>query len=164
MAKASAISYDVTTPIEVETVFKGKKAEALEEKYKTLFPEALLEKRRKAGAFDRRDIEADRRKMFKANDLIPLSISLTRYGYATFDPESYKMLNAAGLDAKDVKLFMSLGELNTTALEFYDILQKDQQRQTLSEEEKKVKETYQGLGVFDDESYDNFYNAQSSHY
>ena len=74
------------------------------------------------------------------------------------------MLNAAGLDAKDVKLFMSLGELNTTALEFYDILQKDQQRQTLSEEEKKVKETYQGLGVFDDESYDNFYNAQSSHY
>ena len=164
MAKASAISYDVTTPITVEGIFKGEKAETLEEKYKTLFPESLLERRRKEIPFFRRDIEADRKKMFDADDGLALSISLTRYGYATYDPESYKMLNKANLDAKDVKLFMNLGEFNRISLEFYEVLQKDLERQPLSEEEKKVKETYQGLGVFDVESYDNFHKAQESHY
>ena len=163
MAKASAISYDVTTPITLEFV-RGSQAERIQEKYKTIFPESLLEQKRKEMPFFRRDIEADRKKMLNANDVTPLSISLTRYGYATYDPESYKMLNKANLDAKDVKLFMNLGEFNRISLEFYDVLQKDLQRQPLSEEEKKVKETYQGLGVFDVESYDNFYNAQLSHY
>ena len=164
MAKASAISYDVTTPITVEGIFKGEKAEALEEKYKTLFPESLLERRRKEIPFFRRDIEADRKKMFDADDGLALSISLTRYGYATYDPKSYKMLNKANLDAKDVKLFMNLGEFNRISLEFYEVLQKDLERQPLSEEEKKIKETYQGLGVFNVESYDNFHKAQESHY
>jgi hypothetical protein len=163
MAKASAISYDVTTPITLEFV-RGSQAERIQEKYKTIFPESLLEQKRKEMPFFRRDIEADRKKMLNANDVTPLSISLTRYGYATYDPESYKMLNKANLDAKDVKLFMNLGEFNRISLEFYDVLQKDLERQPLSEEEKKVKETYQGLGVFDVESYDNFYNAQLSHY
>ena len=164
MAKASAISYDVDTPITVEAVFKGEKAEALEEKYKTMFPEALLEQKRKEIPFFRRDIEADRKKMLSANDVIPLKISLSRYGYSTFDSESYKMLQKAGLDAADVQLFGTLGELNRTYLEFDDILKKDLERQPLSEEEKKVKETYQGLGIFNSESLDNFYNAQKSNY
>jgi len=164
MAKASAISYDVDTPLTVEAVFKGEKAEALEEKYKTMFPESLLEQKRKEIPFFRRDIEADRKKMLSANDVTPLKISLSRYGYATFDSESYKMLQKAGLDAADVQLFGTLGELNRMYLEFDDVLQKDLERQPLSEEEKKVKETYQGLGIFNSESLDNFYNAQKSNY
>ena len=164
MAKASAIRYDVDTPITVEGFFKGEKAEELEEKYKTLFPESLLEQRRKEIPFFRRDIEADRRKMFEANDRTPLSISLTRYGYNIFNPDSYKMLQKAGLDAADVQLFGTIGELNRMYLEFDDILKKDLERQPLSEEEQKVKETYQGLGIFNSESLDNFYNAQKSNY
>lgn len=164
MAKASAISYDVTAPITVEGFFKGKKAEALEEKYKTLFPESLLEQRRKEMPFFRRDIEADRQKMFSADDGSALSISLSRYGYNMFDPESYKMLQKAGLDAADVKLFMNLGELNSRYLEFDDVLQKDLERQPLSEEEKKVKETYQGLGIYDVPSLEAFRKTQESYY
>jgi hypothetical protein len=164
MAKASAISYDVTAPITVEGVFKGKKAEALEEKYKTLFPESLLEQRRREIPFFRRDIEADRRKMFSADDGLALSISLTRYGYNMFDPESYKMLQKTGLDAADVQLFGTLGELNRRHLEFDDVLQKDLERQPLSEEEKKVKETYQGLGIYDVPSLEAFRKAQESYY
>jgi hypothetical protein len=74
------------------------------------------------------------------------------------------MLQKANLDADDVKLFGTIGELNSMYLEFDDILKKDLERQSLSEEEKKIKETYQGLGVFNSESLDNFYNAQKSYY
>ena len=164
MAKASAISYDVDTPITVEGFFKGEKAEALEEKYKTLFPESLLEQRRKEIPFFRRDIEADRKKMFTDDEIEPLAISLTRYGYASFDSESYKMLQKANLDADDVQLFGTLGELNRMYLEFYDVLQKDLERQPLSEEEQKVKETYQGLGIHDVPSLDAFRKTQESNH
>ena len=77
-----------------------------------MFPEAMLEQKRKEIPFFRRDIEADRQKMFTDDDTQPLAVSLTRYGYATFDFESYKMLQKANLDADDVQLFGTLGELN----------------------------------------------------
>lgn len=166
IAKASAISLgdEPTAKIPLEKRVGVTKAEELQKKYKTMFPEALLEQKRKEIPFFRRDIEADRKQMFTDGDIQPLSISLTRYGYNMFDPESYKMLQKANLDADDVKLFGTIGELNRMYLEFDDILKKDLERQSLSEEEKKVKETYQGLGVFNSESLDNFYNAQKSYY
>lgn len=165
MAKASAIKYIKDDPqLPLEKQAGTKRAAELQKKYKTIFPEELLEQKRKEIPFFRRDIEAERKQMFTDGDAIPLGISLTRYGYNSFDPESYKMLEKAGLDAADVQLFMNLGELNRRHLEFDDVMQKDLKRQPLSEEEKKVKETYQGLGVFNDESLDAFYKAQSSNF
>jgi hypothetical protein len=102
--------------------------------------------------------------MFTDDDIQPLAVSLTRYGYATFDYESYKMLQKANLDADDVQLFGNLGELNRMYLEFYDVLQKDLERQPLSAEEQKVKETYQGLGIHDVPSLDAFRKTQESNH
>lgn len=166
LAKASAITLGdkPAAKIPLEKRVKVTEAEELQKKYKTMFPEAMLEQKRKEIPFFRRDIEADRQKMFTDDDTRPLAVSLTRYGYATFDSESYKMLQKANLDADDVQLFGTLGELNRMSLEFYDVLQKDLERQPLSEEEQKVKETYQGLGIHDVPSLDAFRKTQESNH
>ena len=166
LAKASAITFgdEPAAKIPLEKRVGVTKAEELQKKYKTMFPEAMLEQKRKEIPFFRRDIEADRKRMFTDNDKQPLAISLTRYGYATFDFESYKMLQKANLDSDDVQLFGTLGELNRMYLEFYDILQKDLERKPLSEEEQKVKETYQGLGIYDVPSLDAFRKTQESNH
>ena len=166
LAKASAITFgdEPAAKIPLEKRVGVTKAEELQKKYKTIFPESLLEQKRKEIPFFRRDIEADRKRMFTDDDIQPLAISLTRYGYASFDSESYKMLQKANLDADDVQLFGTLGELNRMYLEFYDVLQKDLERQPLSAEEQKVKETYQGLGIYDVPSLDAFRKTQESNH
>jgi hypothetical protein len=166
LAKASAITLGdkPAAKIPLEKRVGVTKAEELQKKYKTMFPEALLEQKRKEIPFFRREIESDRKRMSADDDIQPLAISLTRYGYNMFDPESYQMLQKANLDADDVQLFGSLGELNRRYLEFDDVLQKDLERQPLSEEEKKVKETYQGLGIYDVPSLEAFRRTQESNH
>lgn len=160
MASASAIVYakdQIPPPTKKERT-------QLEQKYKTMFEGEYDESRRKQIPALRRDIEIDRQKMFEDSDILALRRSLSRYGYNGFDPNSYKMLQKSQLDAADVKLFANLSELNRQMIEFDDVLKKDLMREELSDAEKALKETYQGLGIFDDASYDAFYNAQVSYY
>ena len=160
MASASAVVYakdQIPPPTKKERT-------QLEQKYKTMFEGEYDESRRKQIPALRRDIEIDRQKMFEDSDILALRRSLSRYGYNGFDPNSYKMLQKSQLDAADVKLFANLSELNRQMIEFDDVLKKDLMREELSDAEKALKETYQGLGIFDDASYDAFYNAQVSYY
>jgi hypothetical protein len=87
--------------------------------------------------------------------------------FHSFDPESYKLLNKAvpPLDARDVKLFGNRLEFNTKVAEWVSIIKKDDLTrkggEALTEEERKQREIYNGFGIYDEASLNEFANAQN---
>jgi len=157
MLEASTVDFDVTT----ETELTGKERTRAEKKYTTLRRFKILPPN------FREQVKTDRSQMVADGELIELGVSLFRHGFDSFDPESYKLLNNAvpTLDARDVKLFGNRLEFNTKVAEWASIIEKDRLTrrggEALTEEERKQREIYNGFGVYDRDSLNNFANAQN---
>ena len=157
MLEASTVDFDVTT----ETELTGKERTRAEKKYTTLRRFKILPPN------FREQVKTERSQMVADGELIELGVSLFRHGFDSFDPESYKLLNQAvpTLDARDVKLFGNRLEFNTKLAEWTSIIEKDRLTrrggEALTEEERKQREIYNGFGVYDRDSLNNFANAQN---
>jgi len=155
--EASTVDFDVTGVPELT----GKARKRAEEKYTTLRSFKTLPPN------FREQVKTERTQMVADGELIELGVSLFRHGFDTFDPESYKLLNQAvpTLDARDVKLFGNRLEFNTKLTEWAAIIEKDKLTRTggeaLTEEEKKQREIYNGFGIYDRDSLNDFANAQN---
>ena len=157
MLEASTVDFDVTT----ETELTGKERTRAEKKYTTLRRFKILPPN------FREQVKTERSQMVADGELIELGVSLFRHGFDSFDPESYKLLNQAvpTLDARDVKLFGNRLEFNTKLAEWASIIEKDRLTrrggEALTEEERKQREIYNGFGVYDRDSLNDFANAQN---
>lgn len=157
MLEASTIDFDVTA----EPELTGKEKTRAEEKYTTLRRFKILPPN------FREQVKTERSQMVAEGELIELGVSLFRHGFDSFDPESYKLLNQAVpiLDARDVKLFGNRLEFNTKVAEWASIIEKDRLTrrggEALTEEERKQREIYNGFGVYDRDSLNDFANAQN---
>lgn len=157
MLEASTVDFDVTA----EPELTGKARKRAEEKYTTLRSFKTLPPN------FREQVKTERTQMVAEGELIELGVSLFRHGFDSFDPESYKLLNQAvpTLDARDVKLFGNRLEFNTKLAEWASIIEKDRLTrrggEALTEEEKKQREIYNGFGIYDRDSLNNFANAQN---
>jgi len=155
--EASTVDFDVTAVPELT----GKDKTKAEVKYTTLRRLKILPPN------FREQVKTERTQMVAEGELIELGVSLFRHGFDTFDPESYKLLKQAvpTLDARDVKLFGNRLEFNTKLTEWTAIIEKDKLTRTggeaLTEEEKKQREIYNGFGIYDRDSLNEFANAQN---
>lgn len=155
--EASTVDFDVTAVPELV----GKGRTRAEEKYTTLRRFKILPPN------FREQVKAERSKMVTGGELVELGVSLFRHGFDSFDPESYKLLNQAvpTLDARDVKLFGNRLEFNTKVAEWTGIIEKDRLTrrggEALTEEERKQREIYNGFGIYDKDSLNDFANAQN---
>jgi hypothetical protein len=140
---------------------KGTERSKAEEKYTTLRRFKILPPN------FRDQVKTERSQMVTDGELIELGVSLFRHGFDSFDPESYKLLNQAvpTLDARDVKLFGNRLEFNTKVVEWTAIIKKDDLTrkggEALTEEERKQREIYNGFGIYDSDSLNDFANAQN---
>lgn len=157
MLEASTVDFDVTA----EPELTGKERTKAEKKYTTLRRFKILPPN------FREQVKTERSQMVADGELIELGVSLFRHGFDSFDPESYKLLNQAvpPLDARDVKLFGNRLEFNTKVAEWTGIIEKDRLTrrggEALTEEERKQREIYNGFGVYDRDSLNDFANAQN---
>jgi hypothetical protein len=155
--EASTVDFDVTA----EPELTGKEKTRAEEKYTTLRSFKILPPN------FREQVKTERTQMVSAGELVELGVSLFRHGFDSFDPESYKLLKKAvpTLDARDVKLFGNRLEFNTKVAEWVSIIKKDDLTrkggEALTEEERKQREIYNGFGIYDEASLNEFANAQN---
>lgn len=157
MLEASTVDFDATAVPELT----GETGVRAQEKYTTLRRFKILPPN------FREQVKTERSQMVADGELIELGVSLFRHGFDSFDPESYKLLNQAvpTLDARDVKLFGNRLEFNTKVAEWASIIEKDRLTrrggEALTEEERKQREIYNGFGVYDRDSLNDFANAQN---
>jgi hypothetical protein len=155
--EASTVDFDITLVPEL----KGRDRSKAEEKYTTLRRFKILPPN------FREQVKTERSQMVADGELIELGVSLFRHGFDSFDPESYTLLKKAvpTLDARDVKLFGNRREFNTKVAEWAEIIQKDDLTrkggEALTEEEIKQREIYNGFGINDRGSLNEFANAQN---
>lgn len=156
MAQASTVDFKKTKVTEIA----GTQAETMQQKYPTMRP--LGERPQ----FFRRELAVDRQKMVEDNDIIDLGLSLTRYGFTSFDSESWKLIEKAGLgiDAADVRLFSHRAEFKNKVDEWREVVRKDATRQALTEEEKEQRDIYNGFGIYNEDTLSDFEDAQSIYY
>ena len=107
-------------------------------------------------------INSDRQRMLSNRDLKQLGRSLFEFGFNSYSKESAKLLEEAGLDAGDVRLFGSQAELNGVASPWAEVLQKDIQLETLTDDEKETRDEFQAFGVYDLPTFELFYNLQQT--
>ena len=156
--KASTVDFDET----VVTGLAGKERKRAEGKYTTLRSFKTLPPN------FRDQVKTERKLMVTNGSLIELGVSLFRHGFDSFDPESYKLLNQAvpTLDARDVQLFGNRLEFNTKVAEWTAIIDKDKLTrkggEALTTEERKQREIYNGFGIYDRDSLNDFSNAQNT--
>ena len=155
--EASTVDFDITLVPEL----KGRDRSKAEEKYTTLRRFKILPPN------FREQVKTERSQMVTDGELIELGVSLFRHGFDSFDPESYTLLNKAvpTLDARDVKLFGNRLEFNTKVAQWIEIIQKDDLTrkggEALTEAEIKQREIYNGFGIYDRGSLNEFANAQN---
>lgn len=155
--EASTVDFDETLVPEL----KGTERTKAEEKYTTLRRFKILPPN------FREQVKTERSKMVTDGELIELGVSLFRHGFDSFDPESYKLLKQAvpTLDARDVKLFGNRLEFNTKVAEWVSVIKKDDLTrkggEALTEEERKQRDIYNGFGIYDAASLNEFANAQN---
>ena len=107
-------------------------------------------------------IQQEREQMVKNNHRPQLRRSLYRHGFTSYSPSNVEMLNVSGLDAGDVRLFSNGTELNKILIGFADVLEKDTGLNKLTDEEKKIREQYQALGVSDMGDLERLHEIQGS--
>jgi len=155
--EASTVDFDETLVQELTGATRSK----AEEKYTTLRKFKILPPN------FREQVKTERTQMVSDGELVELGVSLFRHGFDSFDPESYKLLKKAvpTLDARDVKLFGNRLEFNTKVAEWVSIIKKDDLTrkggEALTEEERKQREIYNGFGIYDEASLNEFANAQN---
>ena len=94
-------------------------------------------------------VENERETMLQRGDKLQLQKSLINKGYLSWDSSSWKLLDDAGLSAHDVKLFGSDAELNQVTAEWSAVMIKELSIEELTEEEEKIKDTFQDFGIYD---------------
>jgi len=114
-----------------------------------------------SGKLDRGLINEDRQLMMKNRDRNDLKLSLFRHGFEGYSAESAKILNEAGMDYMDVKLFGDDQEFRNLIGRWSPVLQKDITKQTLTAEEKAIRDEFQAFGVYDNETMLKFDASQS---
>ena len=108
------------------------------------------------------DVDADRKKMRDKKQKAQLKRSLYRFGYNSWNPESVEVMEEAGMDADDVRLFKDDAELRDIAIGWDELMQKDERGETLTEEEKETRALFNKLGIYNEETLQIFYSAQTA--
>lgn len=106
------------------------------------------------------EIQKDRTEMKKNGHSDPYRRSLYNFGYSTFTPEIADELETYKMDADDVKLFKNKLELKTVLQDWARVFQKDINRKKLTADEEKIRDLYQKFGIYDEATFESFYNAQ----
>lgn len=102
-----------------------------------------------AGRIDRDLINEDRELMITNRDRKDLKLSLFRHGFDGYSADSARILNEAGMDYMDVKLFGNDQEFRNLIGRWSPVLQKDITNQPLTAEEKAIRAEFQSFGVYD---------------
>lgn len=114
-----------------------------------------------SGKLDRALINEDRQLMMKNRDRKDLKLSLFRHGFEGYSADSARILNEAGMDYMDVKLFGNFQEFMNLIGRWSPVLQKDITNQPLTAEEKAIRDEFQAFGVYDNETMLKFDASQS---
>ena len=114
-----------------------------------------------SGKLDRALINEDRQLMMKNRDRNDLKLSLFRHGFEGYSADSAKILEEAGMDYMDVKLFGVDQEFRNLIGRWSPVLQKDITNQPLTAEEKAIRDEFQAFGVYDNETMLKFDASQS---
>lgn len=94
-------------------------------------------------------VENERETMLQRGDKLQLQKSLINKGYFSWDSSSWKLLDETNLSAQDVKLFGSDAELNRITSDWKDVMIKELSLEELTDEEEKIKDTFQNFGIYD---------------
>ncbi len=114
-----------------------------------------------SGKIDRGLINEDRQLMVKNRDKKDLKLSLFRHGFDGYSADSAKLLDEAGMDYMDVKLFGNDQEFRNLIGRWSPVLQKDITNQPLTAEEKAIRDEFQAFGIYDNETMLKFDASQS---
>jgi hypothetical protein len=115
-----------------------------------------------SGNIDRELINSDRKLMIENRATNDLKLSLVRYGFDGYSPESAAILEQAYLDFMDVKLFGNDQEFRNLIGRWSPVLDKDSRNLELTEEEKEIRDEFQSFGVFDDKTMLQFSSSQET--
>ena len=99
-------------------------------------------------------------KMRGDNDIEALSATMVAYGYPTFDTKSAEDLRRTGLSLAEVKLFGSDVEIDETFNSWKTVFNKWGNKEALTSDEQIIFETIADYGIFDSESFQNFFSTQ----
>ena len=102
-----------------------------------------------AGRIDRNLINEDRELMITNRDRKDLKLSLFRHGFDGYSANSARILDEAGMDYMDVKLFGNDQEFRNVIGRWSPVLEKDITNQPLTAEEKVIRAEFQAFGVYD---------------
>lgn len=151
--EASTVDFERTVVLPLTGITK----ERAEEKYPTMRRFTTIPPNFRA------QVKADRDKMIESGELVELGISLFRHGFTSFEPDSYKLLRKAvpPLDARDVRLFANRAEFNNKVFEWKEIIEKDKALRQLNDYERRQREVYNGFGIYNAETLNEFANAQN---
>jgi hypothetical protein len=114
-----------------------------------------------SGKIDRGLINEDRQLMVKNRDKKDLKLSLFRHGFDGYSADSARLLDEAGMDYMDVKLFGNDQEFRNLIGRWSPVLQKDITNQPLTAEEKAIRDEFQAFGIYDNETMLKFDASQS---
>jgi hypothetical protein len=156
IAVASTIEFDKTK----EVPLRGAAQTAMEETYPSM---RSLEERLKI-PFLRKQVEEDRVKMVSNTQIPELKLSLIRYGFNQWNPKNIELLEKAELDATDLRLFANFNQFSSISGDWLDIINKDELREKLTEDEKEQRKIYNQLGIFDEPTWQFYFNAQKTYY
>jgi hypothetical protein len=115
-----------------------------------------------SGNIDRELINSDRKLMIENRATNDLKLSLVRYGFDGYSPESAAILEKAYLDFMDVKLFGNDQEFRNLVGRWSPVLDKDSRNLELTEEEKEIRDEFQSFGVFNDKTMLQFSSSQET--
>ena len=115
-----------------------------------------------SGNIGRELINSDRKLMIENRATNDLKLSLVRYGFDGYSPESAAILEKAYLDFMDVKLFGNDQEFRNLVGRWSPVLDKDSRNLELTEEEKEIRDEFQSFGVFDDKTMLQFSSSQET--
>jgi hypothetical protein len=111
---------------------------------------------------DRKLINEERALMVENRDITDLKLSLTRFGFEQYSPDSARILERARLDFMDVRLFGNDQEFRNLLGRWSPVLDKDRRNEVLTAEEKEVRDEFQAFGVFDEETMLQFSSSQET--
>ena len=111
---------------------------------------------------DRKLINEQRNLMIENRDITDLKLSLTRFGFEQYSPDSARILETARLDFMDVRLFGNDQEFRNLIGRWSPVLDKDRRNEVLTAEEKETRDEFQAFGVFDEETMFQFSSSQET--
>ena len=160
VATASAVEFEKKAALGLDILGPKKEKQVLE-KYPSIREEPTKEINIRSL---RQQVDKDRDLMSKEDEIDPLKVSITRYGFNQWSPKNAELLTKASLDVADARLFANSNQFNFISGDWLDIIEKDERREKLTDNEKEQRKIYNSLGIFDKESWDNYYEVQEVFY